>query len=252
MPKMTESRVLHGMLALLAASALGACTPMPEESAGMNQNALDQAARALVRGEDSITAETLADLLVTGREPLSVIDIRARGDFDAGHIKDSLYSEPTALVSQAGRAVLDVGSRLVLVSDDGVQAAQIASLLRVAGVNAQALSGGYAAWRAGIDGQPSGAPADAEAAQAMAKRQAVACWLEGDYVAAAGLEVKTDAAATDPVPSGGYVPPLQPAEPESVPAADPLGLGLGLGLGEGVAPAAPQQQRKRLKVREGC
>ena len=246
MPMKNEFGLMRMMLTLAAASVVFGCTPASDGTAAVDQNALDGAARALVRGEDRIGAEALMDLLVTGREPLSIIDIRPRQAFDAGHIKDSLHADAPSLIGVAGRSVLDAGSRLVLVSEDGVEAAQMASLLRVTGVNAYALSGGYAQWRAVIEGQGTALPADADAAREMAKRQAVACWFEGDYVAAAGLAVKPEATS-----AGGYVPPLQPPSAETQ-AEDPLGLGLGLGLGEGLEPAEPQPARRRLRVREGC
>ena len=66
----------------------------------------------------------------------------------------------------------------------------------------------------------------------MARQQAVSCWFEGDYVAAAGLAVKQDEVRPA---TGGFVPPLEPASPTHAEAVDPLGLGLGT---PGSAPAA--------------
>jgi hypothetical protein len=70
-------------------------------------------------------------------------------------------------------------------------------------------------------------------ASEQAKKQAVACWFEGDYVAAAGLTVKQT------TPAGGYVPPLEPVTAEA--EEDSLGLGLGIGLGPEEAQEKPQE-----------
>jgi rhodanese-related sulfurtransferase len=254
-PCLLAGAALPGLLVLFAT---GGCSPSTG-GAAIDQNALDQAARAIVRAEDRVAASELADLHIGDRSSVTVIDLRPRADFEAGHIEGASHAELTALLSPEGREGVADGSRLVLVSADGTHAAQAAALLRVAGVTAQALDGGYAAWRRLMEGGESGAAADAAAARAQAKRQAVACWFEGDYVAAAGLAVKQDAA---PAATGGFVPPLQPATPAPAPAEDPLGLGLGtpgaaaaedpLGLGLGVPGEASARPARKLKIREGC
>lgn len=245
MPRMIDGLGYRIALVAAIAGALTGCSDNNTAS-GLSQNVLDQAARALVRGEDRISAAELSDLLITQREPLNLIDLRSRADFDAGHIESSGHAQTTDLVSEAGRAVLNPDERLVLISASGVEAGKAATLLRLTGIPAQALDGGYASWLAQMSGDAKPQAGDAEAAQALAKRKAVACRLEGDYVATAGLTVKAEPSTA--AGGAGYMPPLQPAESE--PQADPLGLGLGLGLGEGVAPAKPEP--KRLRIREGC
>jgi hypothetical protein len=83
-------------------------------------------------------------------------------------------------------------------------------------VPAHYLVGGYQAWT----DEMYGAAGEGTASE-QAKKQAVACWFEGDYIAEAGLAVKSG--------TGGYVPPLEPASAGS--QEDSLGLGLGIGLG---------------------
>ena len=249
MARPLSGAVYAALVAVLAATP--GCDSGDRSTAGLSpgaldQNALDQAARAIQRAEDRLDAAALADRLVAGREPVVLVDLRPERDFEAVHIKGARNVAITDLLSAAGRSALASGPTPVLVSATGAQAAQAAVLLRMAGISAYVLEGGYAAWLRAIN--PASAPPEslafASPAEA-AKRQAVACWFEGDYVAASGLAVK---ASTVPV-TGGYVPPLQPAESPPAAEADPLGLGLGLGLG---VPGLPPDKRRKLKRKEGC
>lgn len=234
-PYLAGGVVIPGLLGLLMA---GGCSPSTGGQA-VDQRVLDQAARTIVRAEDRIDAPALADLIIRNRSAVVVIDLRSQTDFNTGHIEGARHGELTSLLSEDGRAGLADAAMPVLVSEDGSLAAQAVALLRIAGVKAYALDGGHAAWRRLMEGDEAGWPVGAAAARAEAKRRAVACWFEGDYVAAAGLSVKQES----PPAAGGYVPPLAPATPAAPVAEDPLGLGLGL---------APEQPARKLKIREGC
>jgi len=159
---------------------------------------------------------------------------------------------------------------LVLYADTTAPAAQAVALLRLAGQSAYALDGGYERWLS-YTTNPDGNCEACGAPSERAERQAVACYFQGEYVAAAGLAVR----------QGGYTPPVTPVsaaekpatgksdalglglglglgpEPEPAPAqkADSLGLGLGLGLGPADAPkpTAPEAPKKpKLIIGEGC
>ncbi len=228
---MTRLPILATIALLLA---LGGCTPTPTTQPLAS---LDQLASAALRKDHAISPAQLADRVMARREDHVLLDLRSAQAYTAGHIKGARNLELPLLFGPAGDASLPPAYDLIVYADDGGSSAQAAALLRVAGRNAYYLDGGYQGWRAHLHGEP--APTTAQEA---AKRAAVACWFEGDYVAAAGLAVKSA-----PAPSAGYTPPLQPAAPP--PAEDPLGLGLGLGLGPETAPAP---SAGRLRVGEGC
>jgi rhodanese-related sulfurtransferase len=210
---------------------ISACTPPDSGRAEVGQNMMDRVARAIARGEDRIGIESLADRIIARRDGFVLVDIRPEGDYSAGHIEGARHLSVTSLLSARGRAGLPGNRAVILYSVDGSEAAQAAALLRLAGVDAYSLDGGYAAWRRYMAG-PTGTPKDVAEARAMAKQQAVACYFQGEYVVDAGLAVKT---------GGGYTPPLEPVQ--SAPAQnDPLGLGLGLGLGPESVQPRPQQQ----------
>jgi rhodanese-related sulfurtransferase len=205
---------------LLAIAAGPGCSPAPD--AGLSDGKLGPVARAIIRGEDRFAVADLAQALIEGRADLLLLDLRPAEAFAAKHIDGARSLPLERLLSQAGLAELPSDRRLVLYAETTAPAAQAAALLRLSGLDAYALEGGYRHWldyttnpQAAVDSDP----------QTRAERQAVACYFEGDYVAAAGLEVKS---------GGGYRPPVTPVEQSE---ADALGLGLGLGLG----PASPPE-----------
>jgi rhodanese-related sulfurtransferase len=228
------------MLALAALPlplVLAGCSPDPGGDSGGAD--LTEVARAAVHQELVLPAAQLADRVLARRDDHLLLDLRSPTAFAAGHIKTARPAVLLELLDPAGAAQLPAGRDLIVYADDGGSSAQAATLLRVAGHRAFYLQGGYQGWQAHLHGEPPPATP-----QEAAKRAAVACWFEGDYVAAAGLTVKQPAS---PAP-GAYTPPLQPATPAAA-APDALGLGLGLGLGPETAPApAPG----RLNVGEGC
>ena len=237
---------LRGPLAVaLIGIALGGCSGGGGDGGVLSQAVLDEAARSIVQADAAVTPAELSDTLIGGRDPVDVVDLRPPDSFSAGHIKGARNVALADLLSADGRAKLGERGTPVLVSEDGTRAAQAAALLRLAGTDARVLAGGSVAWQRYL--QPD---AGGDSAEELARRQAAACWFEGDYLAEAGLVPKQAAATAAPA---GFVPPLQPVEPAPAPPADdPLGLGLGLGLGPPEAQAPASKPKRKLKVREGC
>lgn len=232
-------------VAMVIALGLAGCSS--DQPDGLSQELLDDAARSLSRETAQITAEQLSDAIIADNRALDVIDLRPGQSYDSGAIKGSRNLPLTILLSAEGRAAIGVAP-VVLISEDGTLAAQASALLHLSGVDAQVLKGGYEAWRQYLT-VGSGTPAlDTEAARDLAKRQAAACWFEGDYVAIAGLTPRISESMEEKK-SAGYTPPMKPVQEAK---ADPLGLGLGLGLGPPPAEKEPPKKKRKLKVREGC
>jgi rhodanese-related sulfurtransferase len=247
---------------LLALAAGSGCSPAPD--AGLSDGKLGPVARAIIREEDRFAVADLAQALIQDRADLLLLDLRPGDAFDAEHIDGAESLPLERLLSQAGLAGLPSDRRLVLYAETTAPAAQAAALLRLTGLDAYALEGGYRHWLDYTTNPQAAADADP---QTRAERQAVACYFEGNYVAAAGLAVRS---------SGGYRPPLSPvgqseaagkdntlglglglglgpaSSPEPAPAgeADALGLGLGLGPADTLKPAAAP--KGKLIIGEGC
>ncbi len=225
------------LFSILLLSGLAACTS--STSGSIDQTALQQVLRSAARQEAIIDSATLADRMLSNPETLTLIDLRSADAFRKGSIEGAQRMDPPDLLSVEFSPERD----LVLYDADGAVGAQVATVLRLKGVtSARHLAGGYAGWISHLTGKVEGAGEDVALARTAARRAAIACRFEGDYVAAAGL---VPAAASN---SAGYVPAVQPAVPPPAAASDSLGLGLGLGLG----PAPEARPRGKLKIGEGC
>jgi len=231
-------------LTILVLAGTQACTPSGTPGSRLGDR-LEPVARAIVRGEDRFQVPDLARALIERRQDLLLIDLRPAEQFEAQHIEGALNMPLTQLLSEKGMQDLPDQRMLVLYADATAPAAQAVALLRLAGHDAYALDGGFEQWLS-YTTDPTGAGQPGETAAARAERQAVACYFQGEYVAAAGLAVR----------QGGYTPPVTPISATEKPAAakaDALGLGLGLGLGPEPEPkpepapaAAPAQKSDSL------
>lgn len=158
--------------------------------------ALASAARSVARGDGHLPPATLAERLAHAGTGLGVIDIRPPARFATGHIDGSENRPLEALLAPAAGQPRP-GRPLVLVSEDGAQAAEAALLLRMAGFDAYVLEGGYAGW---------------------VRYRQPAPVVEQD----AGPAVAVDRAAPAALPASA--PPEPVARPAPRPA-DPIGLG---------------------------
>lgn len=216
---------------VLGAGVAGCSGPdgVPRGQAG--PGAAERLAQAIRRGEMRVEPRELAQWLVSEPEQVLVIDLRPSDRYDKGHIDSARHADPAELLAPRGLESLPRRRRVVLVSERGGQAAEVAAVLRMAGVSARYLAGGYAAWRAYL----------AAGANAAPEHKAVSCYFEGGYLTRRGVVAPSAKGAPEPT---------APARQE-----DTLGLGLDLGLGEGVVrpatPARPARPR-RLRGDEGC
>lgn len=192
------------------------------------------AARMVDNAEIAVNVSSLSDVIIKRQGNYHLFDVRAAAEYANDHIKTAENITGSELLSDERLQTLNSGRNIYLYSSQSDKAAQLAVLLRAQGIAAYYLQGGYQAWT----GMMVNVSSSSSSASAQAKQQAVACWFEGDYVANAGLVVKSG------TKRGGYVPPLEPVGNEPRAAEDPLGLGLGLGLGpEGQRqPAAAEPQ----------
>ncbi len=207
------------LVAGFAVTLLTGCDRAPD-AAGVGAS-LTEVASAVGRGEDRVTPARLADWLAAGT--ITVVDLRSREAFGAGHIRDAVHLPLAEAVSAAGRERL-TGRKAVVYGEDSAPGAQAAVLLRLAGIEAYSLDGGYRGWLSHL-GQPVAAGA---ANPADGRRLAAACresaeWAEArtrgfQRVADAGAGAGATAApAPGQAAAPGAIPPPA-AAPAPVPA----------------------------------
>jgi len=98
------------------------------------------------RGYSEIGPAALTDLI--NREDARVIDIRAVGEFSAGHIVNARHLDAAKLAAQAETLAADDKTPLVVVCANGQQSAKACQQLKTAGASGvYLLAGGIAAWR---------------------------------------------------------------------------------------------------------
>ncbi len=238
-------RLSEGLCLLGAALILAACDATTDSAENnINPEQWTHITRLMQQQEDRVSAPQLADWIIKDTRDFEIIDLRETSRFASGHIDAARQQGVDRLLSTDGLSALARHKKQVVVSQRGQQAAQVAALLRLQGIEAYSLDGGYDAWLSYTSNPADYSNLDATA---VAQQQAVACYFAGDYVAAAGLTVKV----ANPV--AGYTPPLipvAPAEPVDD-VEDPLGLGLGLGLDDDLEPDASAAPTG-LILGEGC
>lgn len=212
---------------LLVAAALIFVSFNPIEHR-FSETDVDVLTQQITRGEDHVAVEELADRIIKGQGDYMLIDLRSKDRYDERHIDTAVHIPLTELVKHETHNTLPGDRSVIVYGSDISKAAQAVVILRLEGVPAYYLEGGYQRWTAYMT-DPAAAGIDQQDASQLAKYDAIRCYLEGDYVADAGLVVKQPAGAA------AFTPPLTPVK-QAPPAADPLGLGLGLGLPPATAP----------------
>lgn len=196
----------------------------------LSETDISMVAQQIVRGEDHVTVEELSDRIIRARDDYMLIDLRPAEQYAERHIDTAVHMPLSELVKPDLLAGLPGDRAVILYSDNTTNAAQAATILRLSGIPAYSLIGGYILWAAYMT-DPVAAGIAEHGARQQAKYDAVRCFLEGEYVAEAGLVVKQPAGA-------GFTPPLTPVE-EDRGVEDPLGLGLGLGVDAGTESQDP-------------
>jgi rhodanese-related sulfurtransferase len=165
-------RLVRHPIAVLALVLATVATSAGHAAERLNSEILSALARQIARGEDHVTADQLAKWLVENRRDFALIDIRSAEDFAAGHIKGATNVALLQLLRNDSIAKLPAKKRIVLYANDTRRAAQTAAVLRLAGIDAFSLLGGYVFW---VDHalNPKAELADADTPD-LARRQSMA------------------------------------------------------------------------------
>lgn len=188
------------LLGLIAAG----CGPSREHTHGMDF--LD-VAQAAARQSDRVSVEELAEWLIEGRADFVLIDVRSPEEFEQGQIGDARNIPLVELVAEETLDTLPGDRKLVLYSNGAENSAKAGVMLRLAGLDALVLAGGYNAWQQRILNPDIPAEEiDGESLQ-VTRQRAYACYFVGDRTSA------ERPAAEDME----FVPPVFEAEEESAP-----------------------------------
>ena len=168
---MTMTRVIPALLLF----GLAACSNDTGRPA-----TLVEVAQAAARQSDRVQVEQLAEWLVEERQDFVLVDVRVPSDYDKGYIGDARNVSIAELVTETVMASLPADRKIVVYSNGSENGAKAATLLRIAGLNAQVLAGGYNAWQARIlNPDIPLEELDGESLQ-VSEQRAFACYFVGD------------------------------------------------------------------------
>lgn len=188
-----NNRLWIGALAATAV-VLSACGPA---DTGGGTSMVD-VAQAAARGEDRVSVHDLATWLIEGRGDFVLVDVRSAEEYDSGAIDEARNIPIAMLTGEQGMASLPGDRKVVVYSNGSENAAKAVVLLRLSGINAHVLIGGYNAWQSKILNPEITAEAlDGESLQ-VSEQRAYACYFVGECAGAAAAS-----AAAEP-----FVPPV--------------------------------------------
>jgi len=192
---------LNAMLLSIVVVSIAACG-MSNES----EFSLTDIAQAAARQDDRESVEDLASWLIEGRGDFKLIDVRTPEDFASGSIADAENIPIAQIVSQNVLTRLPTDRMVIVYSNGSENAAKAAVLLRLSGIDAHLLAGGYNAWHQRIlNPDISADELDGESLQVSAQR-ALSCYFVGER---SGETAKR--AGQDNAP---FVPPVYVEEEE--------------------------------------
>ena len=164
---------------LLATLALGLSGCGGPSGSGTQASLVD-VAQAAARQSDRVSVEELAGWLIEGRQDFVLIDVRSSEDFGKGAIGEARNIPIAELLGAETLASLPGDRKVVVYSNGSENGAKAATLLRVAGLDAHVVTGGYNAWHARVlNPDISAEELDGESLQ-VSEQRAYACYFVGD------------------------------------------------------------------------
>ena len=197
---------IKATLLSMSVASIAACGPSDR-----TEVSLTDVAQAAARQDDRVSVEELAGWLIEGRGDFKLIDVRSPEDFDKGSIADAENIPIAKLVSADVLSSLPTDRMVLLYSNGSENAAKAAVMLRLSGIHAQLLTGGFNAWHKRILNPDISAQAlDGESLR-VSEQRAYSCYFVGERSGAAQLEAGK---ASEP-----FVPPVfvEPEEPDAMP-----------------------------------
>ena len=200
------------LLSLLVAS-IAACGPSNEREVS-----LVDVAQAAARQDDRIDVRELAGWLVEGRGDFKLIDVRTADDFERGRIGDAENVPIAQIVTQDVLQNMPTDRMVILYSNGSENAAKAAVMLRLSGIDAHLLVGGYNAWYERILNPDISADELGGESLQVSEQRALSCYFVGDREGSAKRSSVVSEPFVPPVfeepEEEGELPPLPPPEEE--------------------------------------
>lgn len=180
-------KTLKATLLSLSVASVAACGPSTKSDVSFTD-----VAQAAARQDDRVSAHDLATWLIEGRGDFQIVDVRMPADYEKGHIGDAQNIPLAELVTDTAIDALPRDRKVIVYSNGSENAAKATVLLRLSGINAHLLTGGYNAWQEKIlNPEISAAALDGESLE-IAEQRAYACYFVGERSDAATLQSSSE------------------------------------------------------------
>ena len=171
---------LKATLLSLSIASVTACGPSDQ-----GRVSLADVAQAAARQDDRLSVEDLATALIEQRGDFELIDVRMPEEFESGSIGDAINIPIAHLVAQDVLSSLPTDRKVIVYSNGSENAAKATVMLRLSGIDAHLLTGGYNAWHQRIlNPNISAEELDGESLQ-VSEQRAYACYFVGERSGAA-------------------------------------------------------------------
>ena len=171
---------LKATLLSLSIASVTACGPSDQ-----GRVSLADVAQAAARQDDRLSVEDLATALIEQRGDFELIDVRMPEEFENGSIGDAINIPIAQLVAQDVLSSLPTDRKVIVYSNGSENAAKATVMLRLSGIDAHLLTGGYNAWHQRIlNPDISAEELDGESLQ-VSEQRAYACYFVGERSGAA-------------------------------------------------------------------
>ena len=168
-------KTLKATLLSMSIASVAACGPSNEA-----QVSLADVAQAAARQDDRMSVEDLATALIEQRGDFKLIDVRMPEEFEKGSIADAVNIPIAQLVAQDVLSGLPTDRKVIVYSNGSENAAKATVMLRLSGIDAHLLTGGYNAWHKRIlNPDISAAELDGESLK-VSEQRAYACYFVGE------------------------------------------------------------------------
>jgi rhodanese-related sulfurtransferase len=159
----------------MSIASVAACGPSNDA-----QVSLAEVAQAAARQDDRMSVEDLATALIEQRGDFKLIDVRMPEEFENGSIADAVNIPIAQLVGQDVLSSLPTDRKVIVYSNGSENAAKATVMLRLSGIDAHLLTGGYNAWHTRIlNPDISAEELDGESLK-VSEQRAYACYFVGE------------------------------------------------------------------------
>ena len=166
---------LKATLLSMSIASIAACGPSDEAKIS-----LADVAQAAARQDDRVSVEELATAIIEGRGDFKLVDVRMPADFENGGIGDAVNIPIAQLVGEEALSSLPTDRKVIVYSNGSENAAKATVMLRLSGIDAHLLTGGYNAWHQRIlNPDISSAELDGESLR-VSEQRAYACYFVGE------------------------------------------------------------------------